>query len=205
MIRRSEPAENWPGADALRGYKRLNLVEGAFRCLKGVDLKVRPIWLRKPEHVKAHIFLCVLAYYVEWHLQNAWKELLIADEELDKTRDSRGAVLPPEPSASILAKKHSHKTQDGLPLQSFASLLGALGTLTRNTCLMRLKDNPVKDNAQKMPVPAKTKIHRHQRCNARSGASLETAGVVPSTVNGENNGNPCIYRGFLLFVRGTTV
>ena len=156
VIRTSEPAESWPADDAVRGYKRLSLVERAFRCLKGVDLKVRPIWLRKPEHVKAHIFLCVLAYYVEWHLQNAWKELLFADEELDKTRDSRDAVLPPEPSASVLAKKQSHKTQDGLPLQSFASLLGALGTLTRNTCVMRLKDNPAEDKAQKTPVPAKT-------------------------------------------------
>ncbi len=64
--------------------------------------------------------------------------------------------MPPEPSASILAKKHSHKTQDGLPLQSVASLLGALGTLTRNTCAMRLKDDAVEDKAQKMPVPAKT-------------------------------------------------
>ncbi len=102
----------------------------------------------------------MLAYYVEWHLQNTWKELLFADEELDKTRDTRDAVLPPEPSASVLEKKHSHKTKDGLPVQSFASLLGALGTLTRNTCVMRLKNDSADDKSQKTSVAAKTEPNK---------------------------------------------
>ena len=149
IIRASETAKDWSAEDVVRGYKKLAFAEGAFRCLKGVDLKVRPIWLRKKDHVKAHIFLCVLAYYVEWHIQGAWKELLFADEELDRTRDTRDPVLPPEPSESVLAKKKMHTTADGLPVQSFASLLEAMGTLTRNRCVMRLQENTAKAHTRK--------------------------------------------------------
>ena len=149
IIRTSETAKDWSAEDVVRGYKKLAFVERAFRCLKGVDLKVRPIWLRKEDHVKAHIFLCVLAYYVEWHIQGAWKELLFADEELDKTRDTRDPVLPPEPSESVMAKKKTHTTVDGLPVQSFASLLQALGTLTRNRCVIQLKENAAEAHTRK--------------------------------------------------------
>lgn len=85
------------------------------------------------------------------------------------------------------------------------------GKITSDAGARLLREADRRLNLVKRPVTAEeerkrrgTKIHRHQRCNAPAGASLETAGVVPSTVNGENNGNPCIYRGFLLFVRGTT-
>ncbi len=149
VIRTSETAKDWPADDVVRGYKKLAFVERAFRCLKGVDLKVRPIWLRNPDHVKAHIFLCVLAYYVEWHIQGAWKELLFADEELDKTRDTRDPVLPPEPSESVIEKKQTLTTVDGLPVQSFLTLLEALGTLTRNRCVIRLKENTAEANTRK--------------------------------------------------------
>lgn len=140
VVRTSEAAEAWPAADVVRGYKSLSQVERAFRCLKGVDLKVRPIWLRTEAHVRAHVLLCVLAYYVEWHMRQALAELLYADEELEASRAMRDPVLPPQASSSAAAKKATHVTASGLPARSFASLLADLATLARNRCAMR--DDP---------------------------------------------------------------
>ena len=86
VIRTSEPAERLTAADGVRSYKRLALVEQAFRCLKGIDLLVRPIHHRTADRVRAHILLCLLAYYVEWHLRQAWEPLLFEDEELAEDR-----------------------------------------------------------------------------------------------------------------------
>ena len=94
VIRTSEPAERLTAADGVRSYKRLALVEQSFRCLKGIDLLVRPIHHRTAERVRAHILLCVLAFYVEWHLRQAWEPLLFEDEELAVDRQRRDPVLP---------------------------------------------------------------------------------------------------------------
>lgn len=75
MIRTSEPSERLSTEDSVRSYKRLSLVEGMFRCLKGLDLLVRPIHHRLEPRVRAHLLICMLAYYVEWHLRQAWKPL----------------------------------------------------------------------------------------------------------------------------------
>ena len=85
-------------ANGVRSYKRLALVEQSFRCLKGIDLLVRPIHHRTAERVRAHILLCVLAFYVEWHLRQAWEPLLFEDEELAVDRQRRDPVLPAQPS-----------------------------------------------------------------------------------------------------------
>ena len=82
VIRTSETAEQLSAADTVRGYKSLAQVERAFRSLKGLDLLIRPIRHRTEERVPAHIFLCMLAYYVEWHLRRVWAPLLFEDEEL---------------------------------------------------------------------------------------------------------------------------
>ena len=82
VIRTSETAERLSAADAVRGYKSLAQVERAFRSPKSFDLLIRPIRYRTEERVPAHIFLCMLAYYVEWHLRRAWAPLLFEDEEL---------------------------------------------------------------------------------------------------------------------------
>jgi len=137
VVRTSEPAVRLSAPDAVRGYKGLAHVERAFRCLKGVDLLVRPIYLRTEDHVRAHIFLCLLAYYVEWHMRQALAPLLFADEELESLRRTRDPVLPAEGSASGRAKKAVHRTADGLPVQSWRSLLRSLQTLCRNTCQMK--------------------------------------------------------------------
>lgn len=135
-VRTSEGQEAWPAPEVVRGYKDLGNVEKAFRCLKQVDLKVRPIFLRKPDHVKAHIFLCVLAYYVEWHMRQKLSELLYVDEEIQAQRKMRDPVLPAQASASAKEKKQTHKTAQGFPVQSFRTLLAELATQSRNVCRM---------------------------------------------------------------------
>jgi hypothetical protein len=133
VIRTSEPAERLSAADSVRGYKRLAQVEQAFRCLKGIDLLVRPIHHRLEARVSAHVLICVLAYYVEWHLRRAWRPLLFEDEELDGDRAVRDPVAPAKPSDSVRRKKTTHQTAGGLPVHSFRTLLAHLGTRSRET------------------------------------------------------------------------
>ena len=140
VIRTSEPATQLTAADAVRQYKSLAHVESAFRCLKGVDIRVRPIYHRTEAHVRAHIFLCLLAYYVEWHLRRAWAPLLFADETLPTDRWTRDPVAPAQPSVGARRKKADRATTDGLPVQSFATLLTALSTRCEVTC--RLTADP---------------------------------------------------------------
>jgi len=123
---------------AVLNYKRLAEVERAFRTLKGVDLQVRPIRHRLEERVKAHIFLSMLAYYVQWHLAEAWKPLLFADEATADEARKRDPVAPVGRSAAALAKAQTRRLADGSPALSFRGLLTHLATIVRNT--MRPKD-----------------------------------------------------------------
>ncbi len=141
VVRTSEPTERLTAADGVRSYKRLALVEQAFRCLKGIDLLVRPIHHRIAERVRAHILLCLLAFYVEWHLRQAWESLLFEDEELTEDRPRRDPVAPAKPSESAKLKKKTHRTRGGLPVQSFRTLMAHLGTRCRNTCVMTADPN----------------------------------------------------------------
>ena len=136
VIRTSEPAERLSAADGVRSYKRLTLVEQAFRCLKGIDLLVRPIYHHTAERVRAHILLCLLAYYVEWHLRQKWEPLLFEDEELALDRNRRDPVAPAKASKSALQKKKTKLTPDGLPVHSFRTLIAHMGTRCRNTCVV---------------------------------------------------------------------
>ena len=136
VIRTSEPAQRLAAADGVRSYKRLALVEQAFRCLKGIDLLVRPIHHRAADRVRAHILLCVLAFYVEWHLRKVWEPLLFEDEELEEDRPRRDPVGPARASESARLKKKTHVTASGLPVQSFRTLLAHLGTRCRNACVV---------------------------------------------------------------------
>ena len=120
----------------MRSCKRLGLVEQAFRSLKGIDLLVRPIHHRTADRVRAHILLCLLAYYVEWHLRQAWEPLLFEDEELVVDRCTRDPVAPARASESARRKKKTHTTPGGLPVQSFRTLMAHLGTRCRNTCVV---------------------------------------------------------------------
>jgi hypothetical protein len=111
-------------------------VERAFRSLKTVDLKVRPIRHRLEDRVRAHIFLCVLAYYVEWHMMGVWRELLFADEDMEAKR-RRDPVAAAKRSAKALHKIATRKFPDGSPVHSLRTLLQDLGSIVRNTCAPR--------------------------------------------------------------------
>ncbi len=129
VIRTSVPKEALTAEKAVLTYKQLSKVERAFRTLKSVDLQVRPIYHYLEGRVKAHMFLCMLAYYVEWHLRQAWAELLYADEE-GSVRTS--PVAPVQPSPSGRMKKAKAHGKDGLPLQPFRGLLKSLSTLAKS-------------------------------------------------------------------------
>lgn len=136
VIRTSEPKKRLSAGDAVRGYKRLAEVEQAFRSLKSADLRVRPIYHRVPHRVRAHMLICLLAYYVQWHLKRAWAPLLFEDEDLPADRRLRDPVAPAEPSPSVGEKKKTRRTEDDLPVHSFRTLLRALGERCRNTCVL---------------------------------------------------------------------
>ena len=97
----------------------------------------RPIYHRTDEHVRAHIFLCMLAYYVEWHLRRVWAPLLFEDETLPRDRQTRDPVAPAQPSAAVRQKKVQRQTPDGLPVHSFDTLLTDLATRCEVTCRLR--------------------------------------------------------------------
>jgi transposase len=144
VVRTSEPSERLTAADGVRSYKRLALVEQAFRCLKGIDLLVRPIHHRTADRVRAHILLCLLAFYVEWHLRRAWEPLLFEDEGLTEDRPRRDPVAAAKPSESARLKKKTHTTAGGLPVQSFRTLMAHLGTRCRNACVMTADPNQIR-------------------------------------------------------------
>ena len=133
IIRTSVPAAQMDAPTCVRNYKSLANVERAFRSLKTIDLKVRPIHHRLADRVRAHILLCMLAYYVEWHMREAWRELMFADTE-QQAKATRDPVAPAKRSRSALSKAARHTLDDGTPVHSFATLLGELTTLVRNTC-----------------------------------------------------------------------
>ena len=133
LIRTSVSAAQMEAADCVRHYKALANVERAFRSLKTIDLKVRPIHHRTADRVRAHIFLCTLAYYVEWHLREAWRELMFADTD-QAAKAVRDPVAPARRSKAALAKVARHTLEDGTPVHSFSTLLAELAALVRNTC-----------------------------------------------------------------------
>lgn len=140
VLRTSESAGRAAAAVVVRSYKSLAHVERAFRCLKGLDLRVRPIHHRLVQRVRAHFLVCMLAYYVQWHMRKGLAPLLFEDEHLDAERLSRDPVAAARPSRHARRKKQSRQTEDGLPLHSFQTLLRELATRCRNHC--RLKADP---------------------------------------------------------------
>jgi len=157
VIRTSESKERLSPQATVRSYKSLSEVERAFRCLKGMDLRVRPIHHRTEERVPAHIFLCLLAYYVEWHLRRAWAPILFQDEERWKEREQRDPVGPAKPSASVRHKKSSHQTQEGLPVHSLETLMAELATRARVTYSLRSGDRTpiIKQVPEPTPLQAR--------------------------------------------------
>ena len=133
VIRTSLPSERLSAEDTVRSYKSLSRVERAFRSIKTVDLKVRPIRHHLERRVRAHIFLCMLAYYVEWYMREAWNPLLFADEEKERKKTS-DPVAPAKRSDAALRKVRSKRLDDGTEVHSFQTLLKVMSQIVRNEC-----------------------------------------------------------------------
>ena len=139
IIRTSLGKKQMTAADCVRNYKSLAQVERAFRSMKTIDLKIRPIHHHLADRVRSHIFLCMLAYYVEWHMREAWRPLLFADED-QLAKAARDPVAPAKRSSAAQSKAATHTLDDGTPAHSFATLQRELSTIVRNTC--RTPDAP---------------------------------------------------------------
>ena len=133
VIRTSVEASDMTAEQAVLNYKRLAEVERAFRTLKGIDLQVRPIRHRPEGRVKAHIFLSMLAYYVQWHMIQAWAPLTFKDEAGAHVARARDPVAPAKRSQAALAKVHTRTLADGSPAFGFTRLLAHQATIVRNT------------------------------------------------------------------------
>jgi Transposase DDE domain len=140
VVRTSVEENALSASEAVERYKDLGAVEQAFRCLKTVDLKVRPIYHYLEGRVRAHVFLCMLAYYVEWHMRKALAPMLFGDETPREPRED--VVSPKKPSVSAARKARTKKTLEGAPVHSFATLLTDLSTIVRNTITPNLEGAP---------------------------------------------------------------
>lgn len=137
VIRTNVAAAAFSSEQVVRSYKGLSVVERAFRSLKTVDLKVRPIYHRLPDRVRAHVFICMLAYYVEWHLRQAWAPILFEDHDKAAGEARReNVVAPAKRSLAAERKAYTQRTEDGLPVHSFQTLLEDLQTLAKNKIQM---------------------------------------------------------------------
>jgi hypothetical protein len=154
VIRTPLPAPQVSSEDTVRHYKSLSHVEAAFRALKSDDLQIRPIYHHTEERVRAHLFLCMLAYYVKWHMSEAWRSLLFADEDQGRLAQ-RDPVAPATRSDAALEKTASKRLADGSPAHSFSTLLKDLATIIRNTC--RRKNASVGENTFTIDTTPNTK------------------------------------------------
>jgi transposase len=158
VIRSSLPDTALTTSETVGAYKALSSVERAFRCLKTIDLHIRPIFHRKAQRVRAHVFLCMLAYYVEWHMRQILAPMLFDDDDKPAAEAARTSIVAPaKRSDKALQKAATKRTEDGLPVHSFRTLLTDLATLTLNTVSspinvkyrfqMAAKPTPVQDKA----------------------------------------------------------
>ena len=143
VIRTSVPAELFDSQQTVAAYKRLAKVEKAFRSLKTTDLKIRPIFHHLADRVRAHAFLCMLAYYVEWHMRQLLEPILFDDDDKKAAEGKRRSVVAPaERSDRALKKAAEKRTEDDFPVHSFQSLLRDLATLTKNYVQAKIEGAP---------------------------------------------------------------
>ena len=142
VVRTSLTEATLGDADTVRSYKSLARVERAFRCIKTVDLHVRPVYHWLEDRVRAHVFLCMLAYYLEWHLRQRLAPMLFDDADKEEAEASRSSVVAQAPRSNAAIKKQTTGlTPDGLPVHSFRSLLADLATMARNTIITAITPN----------------------------------------------------------------
>jgi len=141
VVRTSVQPDVMSSEDAVRAYKDLAKVERAFRSMKTVDLKVRPIYHWLDERIRGHVFLCMLAYYVEWHMRQQLAPILFDDHQRTEAEQSRESVVAPAPRSRAAHRKDFEKrTEDGVAVESFQTLLDNLGTLTKNRVRLPASD-----------------------------------------------------------------
>jgi hypothetical protein len=157
VVRTSLPADTLDDAGTVRAYKSLAFVERAFRCLKTVDLQVRPIYHWLADRVRAHVFLCMLAYHVEWQMRARLAPMLYDDTDKEAAEAMRASIVAKAGrSPKAIAKQTTGRTKDGLPVHSFQSLLADLATLTHNTVITALApDHPFTLTARPTPIQRK--------------------------------------------------
>jgi Transposase DDE domain len=157
VVRTSLPSETLDDVGTVRAYKSLAVVERAFRCLKTVDLQIRPIYHWLADRVRSHVFVCMLAYHVEWHMRVRLAPMLYDDADQAAAEAVRTSIVAKAPrSPAALAKQTTGRTADGLPVHSFQSLLADLATLTRNTMLSALApEHPFTLTARPTPLQQK--------------------------------------------------
>ena len=156
VIRTSLPSRALNAEDTVRAYKDLSAVERAFRSLKTVDLNVRPIYHRLSDRVRAHVFLCMLAYYVEWHMRRSLAPILFDDEEPEVAESLRDSVVcPAKRSPKAQRKAQRKRTDDGDPVHSFQTLLKDLTTIAKNRVQSRalVSGDPLEFDAVTIPTP----------------------------------------------------
>jgi hypothetical protein len=142
VIRTSLPKEAFDDAATVHSYKSLAFVERAFRCIKTVDLQVRPVYHRLADRVRAHVFLCMLAYYLEWHMRQRLAPMLFDDTDKETAEALRASVVAQaQRSPAAVQKQTTGRTPDGLPVHSFQSLLADLATVARNTITTAITPN----------------------------------------------------------------
>jgi len=169
VIRTSVPAADMSSAHAVQAYKDLARVERAFRSMKTIDLEIRPIRHWSAGRVRAHVFLCMLAYHVEWHLRQTLAPLLFHDTDLEAARAERSSpVVKTEPSVTVKAKKAIKRNANGDRVNSFAGLIDHLGTMTRNT--------------MRMPLAAKHPFTLASKSTPLQEAAFKLLGVDPKRV-----------------------
>ena len=159
VVRTSLSAAALDDAATVKSYKSLSLVERAFRCLKTVDLQIRPVYHWLEERVRAHVFLCLLAYYLEWHMRQRLAPMLYDDTDKAAAEALRATVVAKaERSPAALAKQTTGRTGDGLPVHSFRTLIADLATLTRNTLVTAIApEQPFTLTARPTPLQQKAR------------------------------------------------
>jgi transposase len=142
VVRTSLSEATLGDADTVRSYKSLARVERAFRCIKTVDLNVRPVYHWLEDRVRAHVLLCMLAYYLEWHMRQCLAPMLCDDTDKDEAEALRRSVVAPaQRSKAAVRKQTTGMTPDGIPVHSFRTLLADLATMARNTIITAINPN----------------------------------------------------------------
>lgn len=158
VIRTSVGQHIMDAEHSVKAYKNLSVVEQAFRSIKSVDLKVRPIFHRLGHRVKAHVFLCMLAYYIEWHMRQALAPILFDDHDKAAAQMQRDSIVAPaKRSLAAEAKARSKVCEDGMPVHSFRTLLLDLATIVKNT--IRIKNDPEIAGFEKITQPTALQQH----------------------------------------------